>query len=63
MDKLIDLFLKQREIRRVKIGEFFNNIYSRLFDIDECLNTNLSIFIKNDDILSEMVLGVENKLK
>ena len=52
MDKLIDLFLKKREIRRVKIGEFFNNIYSRLFDIDECLNTNLSIFIKNDDILS-----------
>ena len=32
-------------------------------EIDEYLNINLSNFTKNDDILSEMVLGVEKKLK
>lgn len=58
--------LTQKFLRNFfRINYHFPNveIYSSPFEIDEYLNINLSSFTKNDDILSEMVLGVEKKLK
>ena len=58
--------LTQKFLRNFfRINYHFPNvsIYSSPFEIDEYLNINLSNFTKNDDILSEMVLGVEKKLK
>ena len=39
------------------------NIISNPFEVDEYLNINLGEFIRNDDILNGMILGVEKKLK
>lgn len=58
--------LTQKFLRNFfRINYHFPNvsIYSSPFEIDEYLNINLSNFTKNNDILSEMVLGVEKKLK
>lgn len=58
--------LTQKFLRNFfRINYHFPNveIYSTPFEMDEYLNINLSGFTKNDDILNEMVLGVEKKLK
>lgn len=58
--------LTQKFLRNfLRISHHFPNvsIRSNPFEVDEYLNINLEEFVKNDDILSEMILGVEKKLK
>ena len=58
--------LTQKFLRNFfRINHHFPNvsIYACPFEADEYLYINLASFTKNDDILNEMVLGVEKKLK